>query len=333
MLTQAKDSECIFSKYECHFGLMCEGAWRQAGNKGFCKCDRLFGFGGTQCIENSAATYMCVTICFFLANYACSGLRISFRHALKYYGGDIRRMSRSTGGRILIFSFIMPACLFVCSLGFGLHALRVDRKLIFIRYFLQPTFGLIIAGYAGVTLSVSIFWLQVVEKAQRMSSGNKQTFACSYLGALVSVLSCVGILLVLVVLSWIYVRSNSMFPVLGALLQLMVSSFYRIARQRIKLVCDVMLLTISERIANGGNIPDIALHKVKEIAERVQDFASTMSWNFALLCTFFFIDGFHASSSETALRSSERATTMFVRADSRRLGVFKMNSFSNSLYI
>jgi drug/metabolite transporter superfamily protein YnfA len=242
-------------------------------------------------------------------------------------------MSRSTGGRILIFSFIMPACLFVCSLGFGLHALRVDRKLIFIRYFLQPTFGLIIAGYAGVTLSVSIFWLQVVEKAQRMSSGNKQTFACSYLGALVSVLSCVGILLVLVVLSWIYVRSNSMFPVLGALLQLMVSSFYRIARQRIKLVCDVMLLTISERIANGGNIPDIALHKVKEIAERVQDFASTMSWNFALLCTFFFIDGFHASSSETALRSSERTTTIFVRANSRRLGVFKMNSFSNSLYI
>jgi hypothetical protein len=83
-----------------------------------------------------------------------------------------------------------------------------------------------------------------------------------------------------------------MFPVLGALLQLMVSSFYRIARQRIKLVCDVMLLTISERIANGGNIPDIALHKVKEIAERVQDFASTMSWNFALLCTFFLLMAF-----------------------------------------
>jgi drug/metabolite transporter superfamily protein YnfA len=184
----------------------------------------------------------------------------------------------------------MPACLFVCSLGFALHALRVDRKAIFVRYFLQPTLGLIIAGYAGVTLSVSIFWLQVVEKAQRMASGKKQTFACSYPGALVSALSCVGILLV--VLSWIYVRSNSMFPVLGALLQFMVSSFYRIARQRIKLVCDVILLTISERIANGGKIPDIAHHKVKEIAERVQDFASTMSWNFALLCTFFLLMAF-----------------------------------------
>ena len=287
MLTQGRGSECTFSEYHCRFGLMCEGTWRQPGNEGLCQCDRLFGFRGAQCSDQSATTILFLTAIVSVATYAGHGLMISVRHAIKFYSGDIRRMSRSTGGRTLAFSFIIPTCTIVGSLGFGLHALRIDRKAIFVRYFVQPTFGLTIAGYASVTLSVSAFWLQAVEKARLMSSGENLSIMYSYPGAVVSAFSCVGILAV--VLSWIYVRSNSMFPVVGALLQMIISSIYRVARQRIKFLLDAMQLTINMRIANGGDIPKIALYKIQAVAEKVQDFASFMSWNFAVLCFSFLL--------------------------------------------
>jgi hypothetical protein len=243
-----------------------------------------------QCSELSATTYFLVVITSLVSVYACYGFCASARHAIKFYDGNPRIMLRSSGGRTLVFSNLLHICTFTYSLGLSLHALRVDRDVIFIRFIIQPSNGLIVASFSGATLSVSTIWLQSVEKARVLAPGGKLKMLYLHPGLAVSSISCIGI--AAVALAWIYLRSNSMFPIVGALMQMILSVSFRVAGQRVKSLLKLTLLANCNSRIDGVEIPSSAVQKTQAIAEKIQRTASFMSWSLAVLCILFLFSAF-----------------------------------------
>jgi hypothetical protein len=217
--------------------------------------------------------------------YACYGFCASARHAIKFYDGNPRIMLRSAGGRTLVFNNILPICIFTYALGLSLHALRVDRDVTFIRFIIQPNNGLIVACFAGATLSVSAVWLQSVEKARVSATGGELKMLYLHPGLAVSSISCIGI--AAVALAWIYFRSNSMFPIVGALFQMMLSVSFRVAGQRVKSLLKLTLLANYNSRIDGVEIPSSAVQKTQAIADKIEQTVSFMSWSLAVLCILF----------------------------------------------
>ena len=278
-----KGSTCTFGKFECALGLMCEGSWRQTGNEGVCHCDRLFGFHGPECSELSFTTYMLVACALAPLILAVFVFGKSAQHIVHFYANAPRGLYLTAGGRAILCTTTCSIAACFETVGLILHALRIDRAIFFVKYVMVPTHGLIIAAFVGATLSVSAVWLQMIEKAR--IDKLKKTQVYLYPGLAVSSFATFG--LIAVVSAWVYLRSNSMFPILGALFQMVLSLSFRVAGQRVNALLDIVLDTRDE--VGVSTLSLTVVDKTRAISEKIKRTTSFMTWSSGVLCVLFVV--------------------------------------------
>lgn len=264
-------SQMIFAA-DCTFGLFCEGSWRQAGNQGQCRCNRLFGFYGAQCTELSAVTYVFVALLALVAIYACYVFYTSAMHAFAFYGGKPSNMISSAGGRAIMFSALLPMAVVLNSLVMSLYALQIIRDSVFMKVVASIGNAIATLGFLGSTLSVSVVWFQMVEKA----SGEAPQKLLMYPGFTVIAIAFAGLVLVVLVSS--YQRSSSVIGIFALIFNIILSFTFSVAGRRVAAV-----LNLPERNENLSS----AAQQTQYIAIKIHETASFMSSALAALGAMF----------------------------------------------
>ena len=254
---------------DCSYGLFCEGSWRQVGNEGRCRCHRLFGLYGEQCTEQSTMTYVYVTLAFVVSIYALFVLCTSTAHAVAFYGGNPCRMFSTAGGRAILFSGMLPLAIFVSSFGSSLYVLQIGVNTVGMKLIALLANSLCALSIIGASLSVSVVWFQMAEKA-RVGGGSSQQLL-THPGFTVSAFAAAGLLLTLLMLAS-----------LGSLLFVvfftgMLSFTYRIAGRRVTAVLGLVSME------GRGSDLSLAAQESRIIAGKVRETASFMSWGLAIL--------------------------------------------------
>jgi hypothetical protein len=279
-----KGSVCRFNlafASDCATGLFCEGSWRQTGDQGQCRCDRLFGFYGAQCTELSVITYLFAAMIALVAIHASYVLHISAQHAIAFYGGNPCRMISSSGGRAIMFSVLLSMAVGFTALVTGLYALQIIRDTYFVRLSALICKGCYGFCFIGATLSVSAVWFQMAEKI-RAGTGKSTKF---WMMPGVSVGVIAFLCMAVIVLVSGYEQSSSVAGMVAAIICIgFISYTYRVAGRRV--VAVLSLGNSDGRSGNRGALSNAA-QQTQIIAIKVRETASFMSRAFAVLGVVF----------------------------------------------
>jgi hypothetical protein len=255
------------------------------------------GFYGAECTELSAVTYLFVSQLALVTIYACLTFHTSAKHAVAIYGGNLCRMISSAGGRAIMFSALLSISMVLNSLLTSLYALKILRDSGFMQFILVVGYGLCALSFIGATLSVSVVWFQMADKARVHGGAPQKSFM--YPGFTVSAISFAG--MVLMVLVYGYLRSSSGVGISAVAFMGMLSLTYHVAGRRVAAVL---------HIPRGEN-PSLAAQQTQVIANKVRETAFFMSRALAALAVMFLCFSFSIPSQRPLYNGQNQIRRLF----------------------
>ena len=164
---------------------------------GVCKCDIFFGYWGPTCEKLSRVSYAFATMLFVVAIAALFTTFMNVQHMAKTYNSRDKPyilLLRSPGGRTLLFNTLLSLAIFMIGAGLGAQAVHLDKTGTYVRVLLLPNQTAIALSFAATTLSVSMLWLDMAQKAERAKNTvRRETFKPNYKLVLLVMVALSGI--------------------------------------------------------------------------------------------------------------------------------------------
>ena len=294
MVEAAKNDPCRFWRYDCDGGLGAPHKARCVGDYGYgalnspqdetgvCKCDNFFGYWGPTCEKLSRVSYAFATMMFVVAIVALFTTSMNVQHMTKICNSrDKPRILLliSPGGRTLLFNTLLSSAVFTLGAGLGAQAVHLDKTGTYVRVLLHPNQTAIACSFAATTLSVSMLWLDMAQKAEERANNTvrRQRYWPNYMVVLLVMVVFSGI----IISTLIIYGSNNIATVIGTFYSALVGASFYFAGKRIGAALQIDSADID---VQGG----AAATRTKEVATIVRHMAEFM-WKSSLLLSLLFL--------------------------------------------
>ena len=158
--------------YDCPSRMICDlskgaddlGGLAEVGDGflGKCVCDKFFGFVGPSCLKPSRTTWAlgCFLVVAMAQGIYCLVMNVDLARALRRSG----RLQPNAIGRTVAFNGLATLPTLALNGGFMLIITGVDEDMAFQEFAREPTIAALFILFILSTLSVSIVWMEMVEK-------------------------------------------------------------------------------------------------------------------------------------------------------------------------
>mmetsp|Transcript_51544 Transcript_51544/g.117315 ORF Transcript_51544/g.117315 Transcript_51544/m.117315 type:complete len:410 (-) Transcript_51544:524-1753(-) len=215
-------ASCRIDESKCPSHYICLPTRGVDRETGVCECNRFFGFYGDECTKISAASRLLLAFSFLNSLGLCYCVWRNLELFWRLHEGGRLRFNAIL--QTLIFNAILPLpCLAVC-LGWIVIILGIDENMDF-HYVRDPLMSTIFLFFILSTLSVSIVWIEAVEKTAGASSHSSWQFRAAHYGS--------GILGTILIILAFYFNSVATVMLLGFIYSIFIGVSFHYAGGRV----------------------------------------------------------------------------------------------------
>jgi hypothetical protein len=187
--------KCDIDAFQCPSHYICVAQSRHQ-NHGKCKCDRFYGFFGPTCERRSVASTLLIIIGVVCIALISNSLLLNLIFVQKLYNADCLKQNALSRTLFLNILLILPS--YGLAIGYLVGVSLVDKQMIFQEYIRYPMYTFWIVSFVLSTMSISLAWIETVEKTGRRSLSQTKwkykylIYATCLFALLISVVSFVG---------------------------------------------------------------------------------------------------------------------------------------------